>query len=154
MNSLIYSRFSRIAAISFLGAAALVGAPAALAAPGSSSGKLCTITYPTPDDFSVQASSEVFVEPDNNGSITLTMHTDAKSETPYDQTFHVTWSNLDTGKNGQAETTARVQGSENVLTIPNVKTEPGRIPLVLGAANHGTGQNYTNGDCSVEYKVS
>ncbi|WP_433192965.1 hypothetical protein ACQP1G_30105 [Nocardia sp. CA-107356] len=154
MNSLTYSRFSSIAAISCLGAAALLGAPAALAAPSSSPEKLCTITYPTPDDFSIEASSEVSVEADNNGSITLTMHTDAKSETPYDQTFRVTWSNLDTGKNGQAETTARVQGSDNVLTIPNVKTEPGRIPLVLAAANHGTGQNYTNGDCSVEYKVS
>lgn len=154
MNLLISSRFSGIVAISCLGAAALVGAPGALAAPGSSSEKLCTITYPTPDDFSVEASSEVFVEPNNNGSITLTMRTDAKSEAPYDQRFLVVWSNLDTGKNGQAETTARVQGSDNVLTIPDVKTEPGRIPLVLSAANHGAEQNYTNGDCTVEYKVS
>ncbi|MEV4123481.1 hypothetical protein [Nocardia sp. NPDC049707] len=154
MNLLTSYRFSAIVAISCLGAAALVGAPGAIAAPGSSSEKLCTITYPTPDDFSVTASSEVFVEPNNNGSITLTMHTDAKSETPYDQIFRVTWSNLDTGKNGQAETTARVQGSDNVLTIPDMKTEPGRVPLTLAAANHGSGQNYTNGDCTVEYKAS
>ncbi|WP_378733183.1 hypothetical protein [Nocardia brasiliensis] len=32
-------------------------------------------------------------------------------------------------------------------------TEPGRIALVLGVSNNDGGQNYTNGDCSVEYQV-
>ncbi|WP_225725419.1 MULTISPECIES: hypothetical protein [unclassified Nocardia] len=130
------------------------GAATALAAPDGAPEKLCTITYPTPDDFSVQASSEVFVRQLGNGAIELTAHTDAKSNTPYDQKFHVTWSNLDTGRNGQSEVSAQVRGSDNVLTIPSLETEPGRIPLVLAIANHGSGQNYTNGDCTVETKAS
>ncbi|RDI62970.1 hypothetical protein [Nocardia pseudobrasiliensis] len=115
--------------------------------------KLCTITYPTPDDFSVQASTEVFVEQLGGGAVAFTAKTDAQSVQPYDQRFHVTWSNLDTGKNGQDETSAQVTGPNNVLTIPRVETKPGRIPLVLSIANHGSAQNYTNGDCQVEYKV-
>ncbi|MEC3919194.1 hypothetical protein [Nocardia sp. CDC160] len=152
MNSRTYSRIATIVAIS-CSTGTLVGVPGALASPDSKPEKLCTITYPTPDDFTITASTEVFVRPTGVGRFTLTAHTDAKSQTPYDQRFQVTWSNLDTGKNGQDETSAKVQGSDNVLTIPNLATGPGRIPLVLGIANHGSGPNYTNGDCQVEYKA-
>ncbi|WP_153414401.1 hypothetical protein [Nocardia macrotermitis] len=133
--------------------AALTGVPIAAATPGPAPQKLCTITYPTPDNFAITASTDVFVQPSGSGAFTLTARTDAKSLLPYDQRFHVTWSNLDTGKNGQAETSAKVHGPDNVLTIPNVTTKPGRIPLVLGISNHGSAKNYTNGDCNVEYKA-
>ncbi|MFQ6395718.1 hypothetical protein ACLMAJ_19910 [Nocardia sp. KC 131] len=129
-------------------------APTAFATPDAASDPLCTITYPTPDDFSVQASSDAFATSNSSGMLELKLHTDARSETGYEQKFSVTWANIDTGRNGQADTTAKVQGPDNILLIPAMATKPGRIALVLGVFNHGSDQNYTNGDCSVEFNVS
>ncbi|APE35125.1 hypothetical protein BOX37_15535 [Nocardia mangyaensis] len=88
-----------------------------------------------------------------NGAVHLELHTDANSEVPYEQRFSVIGADLDTGRNGQEQVTAAVEGPDNVLSIPRVRTEPGRVAFVLAAANHGSDQNYTNGDCSVEYAV-
>lgn len=140
-----------------LGMAAVVlgagTAPAVSAAPGEPGDALCTMTYPTPDDFDVTASSSTFAAPAGPGRIDVTMLTDARSEADYEQRFSLTWANLDTGRNGQQQVTARVQGPENVLSIPGVITEPGRIAFVLAVSNHGSDQNYTSGDCSAEYSV-
>ncbi|GAA5085829.1 hypothetical protein [Nocardia iowensis] len=153
MKSRTRSGLFGIAAISCLAATA-GAAPTVFAAPNTPSDKLCTITYPVPDgEFTVEASSDVFAVSGNNGSFDLTLHTDARSDIGYNQKFSVTWANIDTGRNGQADTSARVQGPENVLSIPGVQTEPGRIALVLAVANNDGGQNYTNGDCSVEYQA-
>ncbi|MEU0502627.1 hypothetical protein [Nocardia sp. NPDC005998] len=152
MKSRAWSGSVGITAISCVSAAIVGGAPAAFADPSTPSDALCTMTYPTPDDFSVRASSEASAVSDH-GSFDLTLRTDSQSQTGYEQKFSVTWANLDTGRSGQSDVTARVQGHDNVLSIPDVKTEPGRIALVLKTFNHGTGQNYTNGECSAEYVV-
>lgn len=129
------------------------GVPAVSAAPGDHGDALCKLTYPTPDDFSVTASSTTFAASAGPGAVDVTMLTDAHSDVGYEQTFRLTWANLDTGRNGQAQVTTRVLGPDNILSIPGVTTEPGRIALVLHASNHGSGENYTNGDCSAEYTV-
>lgn len=108
--------------------------------------------YPTPEgDFSTYATSEAFASSHNDGTFDLTLHTDANSDTGYDQQFRVVWANLDTGRSGGGDTSARVQGPDNVLSIPAVDTKPGRIALTLSVFNHGEGPNYTNGDCTLEY---
>ncbi|MEU0876111.1 hypothetical protein [Nocardia brasiliensis] len=61
------------------------------------------------------------------------------------------WANLHTGRNGGGDTSARLQGPGNVHSIPAVDTKPGRIALTLSIFNHGEAQNYTNGDCTIEY---
>ena len=88
-----------------------------------------------------------------SGAATFTMHTDAGTETSYEQKFNLIWANLDTGRNGGAEVVAKVHGPDNVLSIPAVRTEPGRIALVLQAFNHGNDENRSFGDCSAEYTV-
>lgn len=126
--------------------------PAAVAAPDTADEHLCTIKYPTPEgDFSTYAASEAFASSHNDGTFDLTLHTDANSDTGYDQQFRVVWANLDTGRSGGGDTSARVQGPDNVLSIPAVNTKPGRIALTLSVFNHGEAQNYTNGDCTLEY---
>ncbi|WP_157107277.1 hypothetical protein [Nocardia grenadensis] len=130
------------------------GAPAVSADPGDPGDALCKITYPTPDDFGVTASSATFAAAAGPGAVDLTMLTDAQSDVDYEQKFWVIWANLDTGRSGHGEVIARVQGPDNVLSIPGVQTEPGRIAFTLHASNHGSDQNYTNGDCSAEYTVS
>ncbi|WP_051133059.1 hypothetical protein [Nocardia paucivorans] len=149
MTSRIRSIVLGIAAVCL----ALGGAPAVSAAPNAPGDALCEFTYPTPDDFDVAASSATFAVAAGPGTVDLIMLTDAASQVSYQQTFAVTWANLDTGRNGQGEVAAEVQGSDNVLTIPGVRTEPGRIAFVLKATNHGSDQNYTYGDCSAEYSV-
>ncbi|MFE7798013.1 hypothetical protein [Nocardia sp. NPDC057440] len=154
MKSRTYSGFlSGIAAISCISAVTVGYAPTALAAPNAPSDPLCTITYPTPDDFSVQATSDAFATSVTSGSMELKLHTDSRSQTGYDQKFAVTWANITTGRNGQADASAFVKGSDNTLSIPGTVTKAGRIALVLSVTNHGTGDNYTYGDCSVEYTV-
>lgn len=132
---------------------ALGATPAVSAAPAEPGDSLCTMTYPTPDDFSVTASSATFAAAAGTGTVDITMLTDARSDVDYEQKFWLSWANLDTGRSGQDQVIARVQGPDNVLSIPGVATEPGRIAFVLGATNHGSDQNYTNGDCSAEYTV-
>lgn len=133
---------------------AVGAAPAVSAAPAVPGDALCKFTYPTPDDFDVTASSATFATPTAPGTVDLTMLTDAASEVSYEQRFSVIWANLDTGRSGQEQVVEQVQGPDNVLTIPDVTTEPGRVLFVLHANNHGSDQNYTNGDCSAEYTVN
>ncbi|WP_155980759.1 hypothetical protein [Nocardia sp. CNY236] len=143
-----------IIAISSLTAATLAAAPSVAAAPNPPGEELCTINYLTPDDFTVHASTKVFVTQDGDGSIDVIARTNAQSETPYSQQFSVVWSNLDTGLSGVDNVTAVVQGRRNILSIPDIPTEPGRIPLVLGVSNTGTNPNHvTSGDCGALYVV-
>ncbi|PXX69328.1 hypothetical protein DFR70_1021017 [Nocardia tenerifensis] len=146
------SGFVRIAAIACLAVTA-AGAPAAFAAPNDPSAKLCTMSYPVPEEpFTKPAATDVFAI-SSNGVIDFTVHTDAGSDNAYDQKFTVTWANIDTGKSGVADTSARVQGPDNTFTVTGVATKPGRIALHLGVFNHGEGQLYTNGECDVEYQA-
>ena len=157
MKSRMYSALLGVAAICCTAMATVASAPAAFADPSASTADLCTISYPTPDDAQLAASSVVSVEPGGAGSMNLTVKTDSQSDAGYDQNFTVNWSNLDTGRSGVADTTVRVQGADTVYSIPDAVTQPGRIALVLGAHNHGLGefdQYYTNGDCSVEYAAT
>ncbi|MFF2083624.1 hypothetical protein ACFVVM_07595 [Nocardia sp. NPDC058176] len=147
------SRSICFTAIGAVSAAMVFTAPLAAAEPQASADKLCDFIYPTPDDFEVIANSTAIAVSNADGAVHLELHTDANSETPYEQRFSVIWANLDTGRNGSEQVTATVQGPDNVLSIPRVVTEPGRIAFVLAAANHGSDQNYTNGDCSAEYTV-
>ncbi|WP_433574814.1 hypothetical protein [Nocardia brasiliensis] len=84
------------------------------------------------------------------------IHTDARSDTEYEQRFSLAWSNLDTGRSGNAATTARVQGPDNEYVLRNTLTEAGRLALVLKSSNQGLAElshRSTNGDCSAEYSV-
>ncbi|WP_327150137.1 hypothetical protein [Nocardia sp. NBC_01329] len=132
---------------------AVGGAPAVSAAPSDQGDALCEFTYPTPDDTTIGGSSATFAAPAGPGAATFTMLTDAGTETSYEQKFNLIWANLDTGRNGGAEVVAKVYGPDNVLSIPAVRTEPGRIALVLQAFNHGNDENRSFGDCSAEYTV-
>ncbi|WP_159080662.1 hypothetical protein [Nocardia suismassiliense] len=152
MKSRTLSGLSVIAAISGI-TATMVGVPAAVAAPPAPSDKLCTMSYPVPaGDFSTPASSDVFAT-SGNGSLDLQLQTNAGTDIAYEQKFSVVWANIDTGKSGVADTSALVKGPENVLSIPAFETKPGRLALTLSVFNHGEGQNYTNGECSVEYQA-
>ncbi|MFD4368601.1 hypothetical protein [Rhodococcus sp. NPDC058521] len=93
---------------------------------------LCSIEIPVTSTTQVDSA---------DGVVDFQLHTDAKSDIGYDQTFRVTWANLDTGRSG-SETVTRVQEPDNTLTIPDVATSPGPLALVLGIADHGTDQNY------------
>lgn len=114
---------------------------------------LCNIVYPNPHDFEMPVTSTTQAD-STDGVVDFQLHTDSKSDLGYDQTFRVTWANLDTGRSGTETVTARVQGPDNTLTIPDVDTAPGPLALVLAVNNHGTDQNYTNGDCVTEYTAN
>ncbi|MFE9575494.1 hypothetical protein ACFYO1_03850 [Nocardia sp. NPDC006044] len=153
MKSGIRSGLLRFAAITCLAVTA-VGAPAAFAAPNDPSGPLCTMSYPVPvEPFQTPASSDVFAT-SAGGSVDLKVHTNAGTDVAYDQKFSVNWSNIDTGRSGVADTSAQVKGPDNTLTVTGIPTKPGRILFNLGVFNHGEGQNYTNGECTVEYQAS
>ncbi|MFI6169215.1 hypothetical protein ACIBCN_20715 [Nocardia sp. NPDC051052] len=143
----------RVAAIACLAVTA-AGAPAAFAAPNDPSAPICTMSYPVPvEPFQTPAASDVFAI-SSNGTIDLKVHTNAGTDVAYDQKFTVNWANITTGKSGVADTSAQVKGPDNTLTVTGIPTKPGRILLNLGVFNHGEGQNYTNGECSVEYQAS
>ncbi|RJO75155.1 hypothetical protein D5S18_17465 [Nocardia panacis] len=148
-----YYSFSALATIALASAAVIGGGPVAMAGPVPGSEKVCTITYPTPDDFNVEASSDAYAVPHGDGTLDLILVTDSHSDVGYEQHFTVTWANIDTSRNGQADVTAQVRGSSTTLVVPGVATKPGKVAFVLGAHNHGSAQNYTNGDCSVTYTV-
>ncbi|MFD4439724.1 hypothetical protein ACFWPK_08075 [Nocardia sp. NPDC058519] len=145
----------RTGSIGMVAAACLAGAvvgvaPMAAAQPAPGPQPLCSMTYPTPDNFEVSGLSEVQVTRNSNGSLGLTLVTDANSEGGYDQTFTASWANIDTGRSGNGDTKTWVQGHRTVLSIPEVRTEPGRIAFVFGTSNQ-LGQSVTTGQCHAEY---
>ncbi|KAA0018537.1 hypothetical protein [Antrihabitans cavernicola] len=140
-----------------LGCGAVVGAVVGVAGVGVADAapatQLCTINYPIPNAFSVQASS-VASASSANGFVDLTLHTNAKSYLGYEQTFRVSWANIDTGFSGYENVVARVSGPDTVLSIPHIETKSGHVYFVLGVTNHGIAQTYTNGDCTVDYTAN
>lgn len=158
MTSPTHSRLFGITAASFLAFAVLGSTPTASAAPNTPTSPLCPIRYPVPDDRQVTAVSEVSVGPGNPGAFLLTVHTDSKSAAGYDQRFSLSWNNLDTSESGKIQTGyIRVQGADNVLTLPEVETGPGKIFLELSAQNQGIGEysdKRTEGGCFTEYTVA
>ncbi|MEE3848808.1 hypothetical protein VZC37_00585 [Gordonia sp. LSe1-13] len=129
-----------------------VAAPSAAAAPTTT---LCSFTYPNPNLPLIWAESTASAIPTAPGKVTLRLTTDSRSFIGYSQQFRVTWANLDTGFSGVANTTARVVGSETILSIPDVATASGRVALVLGAMSTGTlnPNSVSTEDCSAEYTV-
>ncbi|MFW0784309.1 hypothetical protein AAFP35_07275 [Gordonia sp. CPCC 206044] len=149
-------RTTRTAAVA--GALCTAAIPALVATPASAAPaatQLCSISYPNPNLMALYASSVATAESAGTGRVTLRLVTDAKSIIGYRQQFRVVWSNLDTGKSGVANTTARVAGSRTVLSLPPITTGTGRITAVLGTTNTGAlnPQAITNGDCVAEYPV-
>ncbi|MGW4770171.1 hypothetical protein ACWEO2_19250 [Nocardia sp. NPDC004278] len=154
MKSHMRSALFGIAAVGCTALATVGSAPAAFAVPAPGAVELCRFTFLTPDDAQRTASTVVSAEPGNSGILNLYVHTDAQSDTEYEQRFSFTWSNLDTGRSGNAETTTRVQGPDNEYLLRNTLTESGRLALVLRSSNRGLGElsnHSTNGDCSAEY---
>ncbi|MFD4356091.1 hypothetical protein ACFWPX_26320 [Nocardia sp. NPDC058518] len=146
----------RIGSIGAVAVASLAGAvvgvaPMAAAKPAPEAAKsLCSMTYLTPDNPEVNGSSEVKVDRNSNGSLELTLITDANSKGGYDQSFTATWANIDTGRSGSGDAKTWVAGHRTLLSIPEVWTEPGRIAFVFGTSNQ-TGQSVTSGQCMAEY---
>ncbi|MFD4462232.1 hypothetical protein [Nocardia sp. NPDC058480] len=134
-------------AVACLAGAVVAVAPMAAAQPAKS---LCSMTYLTPDNPEVNGSSEVKVDRNSNGSLELTLITDANSKGGYDQSFTATWANIDTGRSGSGDAKTWVAGHRTLLSIPEVWTEPGRIAFVFGTSNEA-GQSVTSGQCMAEY---
>ncbi len=150
MKSIIFSHLPTAVVVASL-TAGLSSAFAGFANSNPLPEPLCTMKYLVPaGDFTRSASSDAFVRTEKS-SIDLQLHTDAGSDDAYRQIFSISWSNFDTGTIGTAETSAPVEGPDNVLNVFRVPTGAGKLSLVLRVSNRGEEQKVTTGECHAEF---
>ncbi|WP_132993079.1 hypothetical protein [Gordonia zhaorongruii] len=117
----------------------------------------CTMNYLNPNvaPLPLQANTVLRAAADGDGTMTITMKTDAVSVLGYDQDVSFTWANLDTGRNGGEQWSKRVVGPDNTVKFTDVKTGVGRITFVANASNTSSldSKRVTTGQCSAEQKA-